>query len=159
MTGTESGILHVDRTNGARVTRITFIPTPGAAEGASLVNARLRRAAAESIGSLVFLLPYVEQDNLYKSLPTFLQRPDPQVQNVLRSLSNTDGTFSFASFHSGGMNIALGDGSVRDIFRNFTENVGRALELGVYGENWMKLTGVGIPLTPSVRVLSHSMQQ
>jgi prepilin-type N-terminal cleavage/methylation domain-containing protein/prepilin-type processing-associated H-X9-DG protein len=145
VTGTQTGLLYLDRTNGARVTNLTFIPTPGAAEGAILLTARLRRAAAESIASLVFLLPYVEQENLYKTLLSFLQRPDPQVQQLLRSFTGADGTFTPASFHSAGTNFVFGDGSVRSIMRSFTDNAAKALELGVYGENWMQLPGITIP--------------
>src|SRR5688572_25135233 len=66
-TGSESGILTVDRTNGTRYTNITFVATQGAAAGRELMLARLRRAAAEATANLVLLLPYVEQDNLFKT--------------------------------------------------------------------------------------------
>lgn len=145
VTGWESGILTVERTNRTPVTTIVFVPTPGAAAGSALMSARLRRVAAESIASLAGLLPYIEQDNLHKSLLPFLQRPDPQVQFALKSLSNADGTFTFASYHTGGVNIGIADGSVRAIFRNFTENVVQAMELGVYGEDWLRLPGITAP--------------
>jgi len=102
------------------------------------------RAAAEAAGGLLGLLPYVEQDNVYERILPFLESPDRQAWAVLGTLAGTDGKVSMATVHSGGVNFAFGDGSVRAIFRNFTENVERALELGVNGENWMQLPGVSL---------------
>ena len=144
VTGSETGSLYVDRTTATPVTRVSFAATPGAAEGRAAMFARLRRLVTTTSADLVELLPYMEQDNLYKSLLPFLQRPDSQVQSVLGTLA-PNGKFSFASFHSGGANFAFGDGSVRTLFRKFTEDVIKAMELGAYGENFLLLPAVQVP--------------
>jgi hypothetical protein len=42
--------------------------------------------------------------------------------------------------------MTLADGSVGGIFARFTDEVVRAMELGVYyGENWRALPGIGVP--------------
>lgn len=57
--------------------------------------------------------------------------------------------FRFASFHSGGTNFLFGDGSVRTIFRRFTENVSRAMQLGAHNEDWTQLPAdVMLPTDP-----------
>ncbi len=145
VTGSESGLLTVRRLGRAPETNVTFFETPGAARGRERMFARVQRAAAESIASLVYLLPYIEQDNLYRSVLLFLQKPDSLVQSTLGSLGSRNGTFSFSSFHTGGVNFAFGDGSVRLVFRVFTERVARAMELGVYGENITLLPAVQLP--------------
>jgi prepilin-type N-terminal cleavage/methylation domain-containing protein/prepilin-type processing-associated H-X9-DG protein len=145
VTGSETGNLFVDRTNGARTTNLVFTPTPGAAEGRAAMFARLRRVAAESTASLVGLLPYIEQDDFFRTALSFLQKPDPQVQTALRTLTGPDGRISLASFHSGGINFAMGDGSVRGVFRSFTENALKAMDVGVYGEQWLEIDGLSVP--------------
>jgi prepilin-type processing-associated H-X9-DG protein len=68
---------------------------------------------------------------------------------VLQTLTGADGQFSFASFHSGGLNFSFGDGSVRGVVRRFTENVATAMQLGAYNEAWMELAGVSLPANPA----------
>ena len=145
VTGSETGTVFVDRSNGLRATNITFAPTPGAAQGRAAMMARLRRLVTTTSADLVLLMPYIEQDNVYKTIVSFLQRSDPQVQSVLSTLAPGN-TFSFSSFHTGGVNFAFGDGSVRSLFAKFTEEAAKAMELGVYGENWRALPGVGLPV-------------
>jgi len=149
VTGSESGILFVGRTRGTPVTNLVFVPTPGAATGAAKMTSRLRRAAAAATAYLVRLLPFIEQDNLYPRILPYLERPDPEVRTVLGSLSDPGGTFTFTSFHVGGTNFAFGDGSVRAVFRGFTQEAVNALELGVYGENWRELPGSMMPAQPA----------
>ncbi len=48
------------------------------------------------------------------------------------------------SRHSGGVNFALGDGSVRSIRYGLWQAVQRAMQLGVYGERWEMLPGVKV---------------
>jgi len=150
VTGSESGLLEASLVNRSPVFNLRFFPTPGAAEGRYRMFAFVDRSAAEAITCLVGLLPFIEQDNLYSMVLPFLRQPDREVHSVLQSLTDSDGKFSFASFHSGGVNFVFGDGSVRTIFRSFTENVSRAMQLGAYNEDWMKLpSDVMLPASPA----------
>jgi hypothetical protein len=62
---------------------VTFAATPGASEGRQAMMGRLRHLVTTTSADLIALLPYIEQDDLYKSLLPALQRPDPQVQSAL----------------------------------------------------------------------------
>jgi prepilin-type N-terminal cleavage/methylation domain-containing protein/prepilin-type processing-associated H-X9-DG protein len=150
VTGSESGLLEASLVNRTPAFNIRFFPTPGATEGRDRMFALVDRSAAEAITCLVGLLPFIEQDNLYSTVLPFLQQPDREVRSVLQNLTDSGGKFSFASFHSGGVNFLFGDGSVRTIFRSFTENVSRAMQLGAYNEDWMQLPGdVMLPTDPA----------
>jgi prepilin-type N-terminal cleavage/methylation domain-containing protein/prepilin-type processing-associated H-X9-DG protein len=150
VTGSESGVLGASLVNRTPAFNIRFFPTPGAAEGRSRMFALVDRSAAEAITCLVGLLPFIEQENVYDMVLPFLRQPDRQVRSVLQNLTDSGGKFSFASFHSGGVNFLFGDGSVRAIFRSFTENVSRAMQLGAYNEDWMQLPGdVMLPTDPA----------
>ncbi len=153
VTGGESALFRLTEANRQAVTDLKFFPTPGAEQGRWRMFASVSRAAAEAGGNLVGLLPYVEQENAYQRILTSLKQPDPQTAGVLASLASRGGALRFASFQAGGSNFTFGDGSVRKIFGNFTQNVVNAMQLGVYGENWAQLPAVqlGTPgATPGV---------
>jgi len=150
VTGSESGLLEASLVNRTPAFNIRFFPTPGAVEGRYRMFALVDRSAAEAISCLVGLLPFTEQESIYGMVLPFLRQPDREVRSVLQSLTDRGGTFSFASFHSGGINFVFGDGSVRTIFRSFTENVSHAMQLGAYNEDWMQLPGdVMLPPDPA----------
>jgi len=149
VTGADTGVLEVAIRNRVPVSNLRYFPTPGAVEGRDQMFARVHQAAAHAISCLAGLLPFVEQDNLHDMILPFLAQPDSQVQAGIRGLTGTDGTFTFASFHSGGVNFAFGDGSVRTIFGGFTENVIEAMQLGAYNEDWMnQQSDVMPPMAP-----------
>jgi prepilin-type processing-associated H-X9-DG protein len=66
----------------------------------------------------------------------------------MRSLAD-DGSFSFASFHSGGVNFAFGDGSVRTVMQDFIADALGALKVGTNHENWRGLPAVQFEVRPS----------
>lgn len=135
VTGSETGVLDIAIRNNSLSFSITFVPTPGAAEGRQRMFAEVGRAAAEAVGCLAGLLPYIEQQNLHSETVPYLQRPmDRQVSSALSLLGDGEGSFTFSSFHTGGVNFAFGDGSVRTAFRAFTEDVLRAMHVGANGE-------------------------
>jgi prepilin-type N-terminal cleavage/methylation domain-containing protein/prepilin-type processing-associated H-X9-DG protein len=145
ITGSETALLHVGRTQTGKLSEITFFATPGSAAGRTQMFQAMARSGAQAVSSLTGLLPYIEQDNVYKSTLKFLQTPDSRVDSGLRTLAEPNGGFSFRSFHTGGANFVFGDGSVRMVFRGFTNDVlFNAMRLGTGGEHWMSFGSVGL---------------
>ncbi len=107
--------------------------------------AQVTRAGAEAIAALTHLLPLAEQAEVRRATLGFLAQPDPEVGRVLRTLAADDGTFSFRSFHAGGTNFLFGDGSVRFVTHSVTQRIVAAMQLGINGESWLDLPGVGLP--------------
>lgn len=152
ITGSESAVLIVDRTRSSREPDVRFFPTPNAGlEGARMMR-RVVSHGAKAISCLTSLLPYLEQERVYKMTPDAIRNPQgqPGFSDALRSLLGDTGRFSFASFQHGGANFALGDGSVREAFRTFTMDVLGAMQLGAYGENWMAFETIDASL-PAVQ--------
>jgi len=52
---------------------------------------------------------------------------------------------SFKSVHTGGVNAAFGDGSVRSVRNSIGDRVWRAMKLGKFGEKPELLPGVSLP--------------
>jgi prepilin-type N-terminal cleavage/methylation domain-containing protein/prepilin-type processing-associated H-X9-DG protein len=149
VTGSASGLLDMAMTSdGTIVSNIRFLQTPGATEGRTRMFTLVGRAAAEAVGSLVFLLSGAEQQEAYDSILPYLAVPHSEVLPVLQTLTE-GGTFTFASFHSGGTNFLFGDGSVRGVFARFTLDAAAAMQLGAYNEAWMELAGVPLPASPA----------
>jgi hypothetical protein len=121
--------------------------------------AQIARSGAERINQLSLLLPYIEQDNLFEMTVPFLAGPmHDDTAAGLRSLSGGNG-FSLASLVAGAgggrgtpsdvVGIALGDGSVREVFRGFVADVLAAMQVGAYNEEWTLLPAVQVPDVPS----------
>jgi prepilin-type processing-associated H-X9-DG protein len=108
---------------------------------------RVLAVGAKSMNQLTALLPFIEQDNLYKETLPFLQKPSPDVDVLLRTLTR-NGVFSARSFHTGGVNFAMADGSVRTVFKNFTTGVFEAMRFGVNNERWTKIPAVQLTDEP-----------
>jgi prepilin-type N-terminal cleavage/methylation domain-containing protein len=96
VTGGDKLILHLPSPAG--IDPITSAPMPGAEEGRNAMFRRLKALAAEDISALGYLLPYIEQDNLYSSIRPFLAgAPDtPDVMSGLQQFSR-EGEFSLSS--------------------------------------------------------------
>jgi prepilin-type N-terminal cleavage/methylation domain-containing protein/prepilin-type processing-associated H-X9-DG protein len=140
VTGSESAILHTAKQpDGTFTSDIRFFPTPGAGDGQSRMFAAVERKAAETTAILIGLLPLADQGKAFEMIAPFLREPDPTTNDVLLTLADPKGQFTRASFHTGGVNFAFGDGSVREIFRGFTEDVLAAMQAGAYNEDWMNL--------------------
>jgi len=67
------------------------------------------------------------------------------LQDAVNALKGPDGKVSLKSIHSGGVNVAFSDGSVRSISQSINYHLRNAMQLGVYGEDWEALPGVELP--------------
>jgi prepilin-type N-terminal cleavage/methylation domain-containing protein len=149
-TGMESALLRVaDRGRGAE-TELRFFPTPGAELGAAKREAKLALLGTQAISGLTRLLPFIEQDSVYRMTPAAIGNPDelPEFDVAFSSLLDDSGDFSLASFQRGGVEVAFGDGSVRNVFGEFTREALSAMRVGAYGEDVMGL--VVDPIDPSL---------
>lgn len=145
VTGSETGSLDAAITAAGPTVSIRFSPTPGADDGRRrMFNGILSRGAG-AISRLTALLPYIEQDNLYKATPSALRSFPPQTGSALASLTGPDGTLSLHSLHTNGVNFAMADGSVRSILAEFTRGLLVDMQVGSYGENWTALPGIALP--------------
>ncbi|WP_396625229.1 type II secretion system protein [Luteitalea sp.] len=153
ITGSDSLVIDISLNDGRLVdSDIRSFPTPGAGAARQRMFALIDRAQIEAVGSVVGLLPYVEQDELGRLLPAMLARPGPEVDDALRSLSATGGTLSVGdlqavinpAFCDGSVRVFC-DGSVRPIFTRFVADVLRAMQIGAYGENVRLLPAVQLP--------------
>jgi prepilin-type processing-associated H-X9-DG protein len=141
ITGSENIILQVVQITDGTSNTIIFAEAYGAAAGTRKMYSDLMASGAKAIASLTMMLPYIEQDNVYKSTVPFLQSADPSVDSELRAFAQADGSFSLNSIHTGGANFAFGDGSVRTVVQQFTDDAFRAMQVGAGHENWTKLGG------------------
>jgi prepilin-type N-terminal cleavage/methylation domain-containing protein/prepilin-type processing-associated H-X9-DG protein len=148
VTGSETGQLRVT----ASGTEIVFFATPGAAEGRRRMFTAVLSAGAETAARLRALLPAVADDVIAYETARFLRTPDATVEAMVRGFSDTGG-FSFRSFHSGGVNVGLGDGSVR-LFAKFTDDVLAAMQVGANGERWTELPGISPIVEPTRAVFN-----
>ncbi len=140
VTGSESAILHTAlQSDGTFTTDIRFFPTPGSGEGRLRMFALLDRTAAEATAVLIGLLPLADQGKVFDMIGPFLREPDATTHDVLKTLADPKGQFTLASFHTGGVNFVFGDGSVREVFRGFTEDALEAMQVGAYNEDWTNL--------------------
>jgi prepilin-type N-terminal cleavage/methylation domain-containing protein len=151
-TGSESGLLRVTGAGRDASSEIRFFPTPNAALGAARREAEVALLGAQAINGLTRLLPFIEQQTIFQRTPGAIGDPGilPGFDDALAGLLDDTGKLSLASFQRGGAAFEFGDGSVRTEFREFTAEVGRALRLGAYGEDWLAMDGVGVSL-PAVQ--------
>jgi prepilin-type N-terminal cleavage/methylation domain-containing protein/prepilin-type processing-associated H-X9-DG protein len=147
VTGSETGVLRAARARGGATVDITFIPTPGAAEGRRKMARRLLSAAAQAITKLSALQSPDEAGQLADMVIPSLRQPDQMVDPVLQSFGDRGG-FSFASFHAGGANFAFGDGSVRTVMQQFVSEAILAVGAGANDEHWRGLPAVQFDYAP-----------
>ena len=156
-TGLEGAQCLVFFSGGIPSYKIEFKAVPGASERQAAIFAKIRARAAEAFLQLVQLLPYLEQDNLYRQARQYVSDPGV-IQSTFRMFQGPDGKVSFASidnsFHTGGANFAMMDGSVRMIGYSLWEGVKSDLQLGVYGEQWQTLGGI-VPAVQQIDFFSY----
>lgn len=154
VTGAESLVLDIDLVEGRLVdSEIRAFPAPGADVNRKRMFERIAQAHVEAVGSLVGLLPYVEQENIGTLLPDVLGKPNPDVEATLLWLTQGRDTLSVAdlqrvsqpAFCDGSVRVVC-DGSVRPIFTRLVNDVLRAMQIGAYGENGLLLPAVQVPL-------------
>ena len=145
VTGDETGIVR------APTCVPTFSPAPGASEGRNRMLRELAAAGARAVSDLALLLPAraasgVDQHTLFSEAGRFLQ--DQNTQRQVFDLLSEQGLVSYRSIHTGGMQVGLGDGSVRtvsasvsQIMKRFLDSMTAAVQLGVNDEDWRNLPG------------------
>lgn len=156
VTGSESVLLRVAVTKHGPATDLRFIQTPGSAEGRNRMFGKVMSAGARAVSQLTLLLPFVEQGALFPMTVPFLRdvaHDDDTVRGLLGSLSGVGG-FSPASLYDGAQNFEFGDGSVREVFQGFVQEVFAAMHLGANGENWRLLPAVQVAAEPTLAVFN-----
>lgn len=147
VTGSETGVLRVARGGTGATMDITFIPTPGAAEGRRAMARRLLSAGAQAISKLSAMQSPEAVGLLADMVIPSLRQPDQMVDPVLQSFGLRGG-FSLATFHSGGVNFLFGDGSVRTVMQQFVSEALLAVGAGSNDEQWQGLPAVQLEYAP-----------
>ena len=132
VTGGDKLILHVLPPAGAQ---LASAPMPGAEEGRNQMFRKLKAQAARDIAALVYLLPYIEQDNLYSSIRPFLADA-PNNQDVMNGLGRfaPRGAFSLSSLFAAGQEPPFEDPAIRHRFFSLLDRTKAILQIGVYNE-------------------------
>ena len=141
VTGSQNITLRVAKIADGTSNTIMFAEAAMAAEGNRKMYRDLMASGAKAITSLTQLLPYIEQGNVYKSTVPFLQSADSSVDAGLLAFAEADGSFTLRSIHSGGVNVLMADGSVRNVMSQFVNDAFKAMHVGEGHENWMKVGG------------------
>jgi len=147
VTGSMTGLMRIQ---GSLDPSISFFPTPLADEGRKRMFDSLMAQASQAVSSYYYILPFIEQDSLYRSIMTDFARPSSAisgpVNDYFRRLSGPNG-YSFATIFT---NVPHGDdGKTRapnqadhrdgPIFGPILTGFQRALLLGVNNEIWTNL--------------------
>jgi hypothetical protein len=140
VTGSDSGRVFGTTNNGFA---IEMTPAPGAEEGRNRMLAAVRAHAAEAFSQIAALLPYVEQESLYKQLAPAVQQPGAR-STAFAALAGSDGQVSLASISrvTDGTSNTILFGEVASILSAFWIAAARDLQLGAYGEHWQSLPGL-----------------
>jgi prepilin-type N-terminal cleavage/methylation domain-containing protein len=159
VTGGDKLILHVLPPPGGA--SLATASMPGAEEGRTRMFRRLKALAAQEIAALSYILPYIEQDNLYIQVRPFIAgaADHADVTQGLAGLSSR-GVFSFASLFAsrspvpedGVANDAAllpaGDPAIQARFARFLDRARTVLQVGALNEG--EHTG-GVNLADVVR--------
>jgi prepilin-type N-terminal cleavage/methylation domain-containing protein/prepilin-type processing-associated H-X9-DG protein len=143
VTGFDSFFYRLDLSGRMPVEITRPFPTPGAREGHRKMLQKVNAAAAKAMGTLSFILPYIEQDNVFEHIFAALRNPPQGFEAELRNLANDSGDLTLASLQNGG-NFAFADGSVRFVYQTFIAEVLAAVQAGANGEDWMNLAGIPV---------------
>jgi len=143
VTGGDKLILHV--LPPPNPVQLATAPMPGTEEGRNRMFRRLMASAVQDVGALGYLLPYIEQDNLYRGIRPFVQEAadNQDVMGGLAQLSR-NGVFSLSSFFGGGVRTddghgdatlaAVGDPAIQHRFFGFVERSKAILQIGANNE-------------------------
>ncbi len=108
---------------------------PGAEAGRNQMFRNLAALAAEDFGALVYLLPYIEQDNLYSSIRPFIaDAPNNQNVMVVFERMSPRGEFTLGGLFASGDEPPFEDPAIRRRFRSFLDRTKAVLQIGAYGE-------------------------
>jgi len=121
---------------------IEWKATPGAEEGRAAMFRGLRLAAADVVADVLELADTDAQRAELQSQMAQASFSPAAVQQAANLVQGSDGLISFRSMHSGLVQFAFGDGSVRGIRKALWERIAAVMQLGKYGEDWQSLPGV-----------------
>ncbi len=158
VTGSENIELRVGSVTDGTSNTIMFSEVVSAPAGEKKMYADILASGAKAISSLTLLLPFVEQDNVYKSTLPFLGTADSSVDYALRSFADAKGNVSLNSLHSGGVNFGT-DRSVGGVMRQFVDDVFKAMHVGEGGEDWMRVPGYQPGRTSLTTTLSKDLSR
>jgi prepilin-type N-terminal cleavage/methylation domain-containing protein len=131
---------------------LEWTPTPGAEAGHARMIDNLRAHTATAIAHFVALLTGAEQDRLIERIPGYIDTP-AAVNEAVNTFQDQDGRITFGSIERHFSGIQRAD-SVREIQQSFWKAVKHELQLGAYGENWLRLPGAPAP-SPGQGKTSH----
>ena len=96
---------------------------------------QLMAQAAQDIAALVYLLPYIEQDNLHSSIRPFIADApnNPDVMNGLGRFAPR-GAFSLSSLFAAGQEPPFEDPAIRRRFLGLIDRTKAILQIGAYNE-------------------------
>lgn len=148
VTGGETGtlVIAVDA-GGAKTSSIRFTPTPGADEARHRMFRKILMIGARGFADYIAALTPGEQKQVFERIRPYVESPNAPA-DVFNSLKGTDGQVTFRSMfssHPGGVNVLMGDGSVRFVRDSINTQIFAALQLGVNGERWELLPGIKSP--------------
>lgn len=143
--GMLTAVLTVSRASGKPVTQVSFTSTPGADLGRRLLREKLLDATAQSIASLIDLLPASEQAYVHSQILPYIERADPQI--AVRALSGPDGKVTFASLRE--WLVSQSEPSVQPVLAAYWERIARDMQLDASGQNWSALPGVSMATLPA----------
>jgi len=161
ITGSETGVLIVDRTRALPATEIHFYPTPGAADGTARMATRLGSLGATAISQLTQLAAPHDQELLKAELLDAIRDPAqlPGYSELFAALSAPDGRMSLRSLEEAARDTTsvIDDFTLQAVFRQFVRDALTAVHAGAYGEAWTASATDPGPArgTPQPRVFNH----
>ena len=157
VTGSESVLLRAARLVGdPHFMALSFFDTPGAAEGRGKMIAAILAEGAQATHWLTVMLPLADQRSLLPATLPALKQPDSSVSQMLAGFAE-NGQFSFRSFHRGGANVLLGDGSVRFVVDGLVQGIENAAQVGANGED-LRTLRLGAAPAPDATVNDGDLQ-
>jgi prepilin-type N-terminal cleavage/methylation domain-containing protein len=115
---------------------VQWKPTPGAESGRARMFQELRGQAALAIANWTSRLPAGERLGFFRQMVSFVNNNATYAQ-VRNNLQNAQGEVTFASVR----NYANLNPAVQPFWNQFRQ----VMQLGVYGEDWETLPGIGMP--------------
>lgn len=124
--------------------QIEWKPTPGADAGREAMFAEVRATGAVAVEELLSL-PGAAREQRQLIEQAAREANDPlSVREAFEAYQGADGKVSLGSVSRGGVQVALGDGSVRSIRSGMLSKLMAAMRVGTYGERWEKIPGAAL---------------